>query len=170
MDFKMEHSFDCPVGKITPILAAGEDLVPMEDLPNVSQRKVIERKREGTKLHSKLEWCVHGQIPKIAQKLIDPDKLTFLEQTVWDDETATFTTRIIPHFLKDKFDCRTTSAWSAIDANRAKRTFSGKLEIKIPIIGSIVEKTIIDYLKKNNDKNAVMVTKALLERFGPPKK
>jgi hypothetical protein len=169
MDFKMEHVFDHPVGKIVPILAAGQDLIPMEELPNVSQRKVIERRREGAKMYSRLEWCVHGQIPVIAQKIISPDKLTFEEQTIWDDNTQTFVTRIVPHFLKDKFDCRTASAWSACGDAKSRRTFSGTLIIKVPIIGPIMEKTIIDYLKKNNDKNAVLVTKALAQRFSEKK-
>ena len=166
MDFKMEHIFECHVGNIIPMLAAGEDLIPMEDLPNVSQRKVIERRREGTKMYSRLEWCVHGQIPAIAQKIISPDKLTFEEQSIWDDETQKFSTRIVPHFLKDKFDCRTYSAWSACSETKSRRIFSGTLIIKVPIIGPIMEKTIIDYLKKNNDKNAVLVAKALADRFG----
>lgn len=168
MDFNMVHEFGWPAEKITAILAAGEDLVPMEDLPNVSRRKVVERRREGSKMYCKTEWCVHGQIPKIAQKIVRPETLTFQELTIWDDETTTFTTKIVPHFFKDKFICRTTSAWAANSAGNCKRTFAGSLVIKFPLFGAILEKTIIDHLKKNNDENAVMVRAALTKRFGPP--
>ena len=168
MEFSMVHEFGWPAGKITPILAAGEDIVPMEDLPNVSQRKLVERRREGSKMYAKNEWCVHGQIPKIAQKVVSPETLTFMELSLWDDETTTFTTKIVPHFFKDKFICRTTSAWAENGPNTSKRTFSGSLVIKFPLFGAILEKTIIDYMKKNNDQNAVLVRAALTKRFGPP--
>jgi hypothetical protein len=111
---------------------------------------------------------VHGQIPKIAQKVVRPETLTFLELSLWDDETTTFTTKIIPHYFKDKFICRTISAWAADGPDKCKRTFSGSLVIKFPVFGGILEKTIIDQLKKNNDQNAVMVKAALTKRFGPP--
>lgn len=169
MDFRMEHIFDWPASLIVPILAAGEDIVPMEDLPNVTQRKVLERRREGSKMFSRLEWNVHGQIPKIAQKIISPEKLNFIEESVWDDQTQAFTVRILPHFFRKQITCRTVSTWSDHDGGKkARRVFGGTLEIHIPVIGPIMERTIIDYLKKNNDENAKMVRKALAQRFGPP--
>ena len=168
MKFKLEHDFNWPADKITDILKRGEDIIPMEDLPNVSQRKRVEQRREGDKLYSKLEWCVHGQIPKIAQKVIRPETLTFIEQTIWDDNTCMFTTRIIPHFFKDKLVCRSTSQWLPIGENKCRRTFQGNIEVKFPLFGKIMEKTIVDYMRKNNDENAVMVRKALEKRFGPP--
>lgn len=170
MNFSMEHIFDWPAEKIIEILASGKDIVPMDELPNVSHRKIIEVKREGKKLFKRLDWCVHGQIPKIAQRIISPDKLTFTEESVWDDDTTTFTTKITPHYMASKFKCTTTSQWSAAGPVKARRSFKGRLEIYLPVIGPLLEMTIIDYLKKNNEKNAELVRKALSEKFGPPSK
>jgi len=166
MKFSMDHYFDTPADKIIDMLKAGEDLCRMEDLPNVSSRKVIERRREGKKMFSRIEWNVHGQIPKIAQKILRPEMLTFVEESVWDDDDTTFRTKIIPHYLKDKLSCNTTSQWSAAGDGKARRRFGGELVLNIPIVGPVAEKTIVDYLKKNNDKNAVIVRKFLQEKFG----
>jgi hypothetical protein len=170
VDFKMDHYFDWPVELICTAFEAGEDIIAMEDLPNVSQRKPLERHREGARFYFKNNWCVHGQIPKIAQKIVSAETLTFVEESVWDDNARAFTTRIVPHFFKDKIICRTTSAWSAAGPNRAKRTFSGTLVIKFPIFGALLEKTIIDHLKKNNEENARILPKGLEKRFGPSPK
>ena len=170
MKFQMEHKFDWPAEPIIEILKRGEDLVPMEDLPNVSSRKVLEQRREGKKLYKTLEWNVHGQIPKVAQKILTPEMLTFKEVTVWDDDDCSFTTEIVPRYMRDKFSCKTKSKWIPQGENRTLRKFGGNLSIKVPIIGQTVEKTIIGYLKKNNDQNADMVRKFLKEKFGPPKK
>jgi len=167
MKFSMDHQFDCPAEKIIGMLKAGEELCRMEDLPNVSSRKILERRRDGKKVYNRVEWCVHGQIPKIAQRILRPEMLTFIEESVWDDDDATFRTKIIPHYLKDKIKCNTTSQWSAAADGNARRRFGGELVISIPIVGPVAEMTIIDYLKKNNDKNAVIVRKFLQEKFGP---
>lgn len=165
MKFNMKHYFDFPVEKVVELLKNGEDLCPMDKLPNVNDRKIIEQKRDGKKMYSTVEWCVHGQIPPVAQKLVNPDMLTFTEKTVWDDDQQSFTTKIIPHVLKNQLDCNTVSMWERDKNGKTVRTFRGDLTIKIPIIGPLLEKTVVDLLKKNNDKNAELVKEYLSEKF-----
>jgi len=168
MRFKMEHKFDWPAEPIVEMLKNGEDLCPMEDLPNVTSRKILESRREGKKVYNRIEWCVHGQIPRIAQKILTPDMLTFEEHTVWDDDDCSFTTKIVPHYMKDKFKCNTKSKWVPDGENKTVRQFGGVLEARVPVVGQVVEKTIVNYLKKNNDQNAKLVKKFLKQRLGPP--
>lgn len=165
MKFSMKHYFDCPAEKVVELLKNGEDICPMDKLPNVSARKVIERRREGKKLYGTVEWCVHGQIPPVAQKIVNPDMLTFTEKSVWDDDTSAFTTKIIPHVLKNQLNCQTVSTWEKDKDGKTVRSFKGDLTIKIPIIGPLLEKTVVDLLKKNNDKNAELVKEYLSEKF-----
>lgn len=170
MKTELVHYFNWPAEKIIEILKAGEDLFSMEDLPNVSSRKEIEKRRTGSKLYRKYEWCVHGQIPPIAQKFIKPEMLTFVEDTVWDDNTSTFDVKVIPHFLKNSLTCYTKSKWGAANNIRTKRIVECAITVKIPIIGPILEKTILDYFKKNNDKSADAIIKGLTKRLGSPPK
>ena len=168
MKFSMYHYFDWPVEKITSIMKAGEDLYPMEDLQNVSARKRIRQERVGSKIHRVYEWCVHGQIPKIAQKIIRPDMLTFTEETVWDDDLCSFTSKITPHFLGNTIYCVTSSTWSAGGENRARRHVESTITINIPVIGPVAEKAIVDHFKKNNDQSAELVRKHLALRYSQP--
>lgn len=168
MRFHMEHQFNWPTEKIVEILKSGQYLVPMDKMPNVNEYREVSVERKGSKIFKKCEWCVHGKIPKMAQKVIRPEMLTFIENTVWDDETTTFTTKIIPHFFKNQFDCRTQSKWGSAGEGKTVRKFQGNIIIKFPLIGPPVEKAIIQQLKANNDRNAVLVREALAERLGPP--
>lgn len=170
MKFKMDHTFYWPAETIIEPLKRGEDIVPMDRLPNVSMRKVLSQERKGDKLYSRVEWNVHGQIPKVAQKIIRPEMLTFVEESVWDDNEMSFTTKIVPHYLKDKVKCRTRSQYHIDGPTATRRRFQGELRILLPIINTVVEKAIIDHLKKNNDENAKMMCQILEERHGPPQK
>lgn len=168
MKFKMEHRFEWPVADIVQLLKNGEELCPMDELPNVSSRKIIEQRREGKKIFQRVEWCVHGQIPPIAQKLVSPEKMTFIERSVWDDDESAYRTKIEPHFFRNQLECSTISAWKDDGKGKTVRKFEGELKIKIPVIGPILEGTIVDYLKKNNDKNALIVKRFLNQRLGAP--
>ncbi len=166
MKCTLDHRFNWPLDKIAPLLA-NEELVDFEDLPNVSKRKFIERRREGTKIFKVCEWNVHGQIPKAAQRIIRPEMLTFTEHTVWDDNDCTFESRIEPHFLKNIVKCTTRSKWSNAGAGLTHRHIEMLIEVKIPIIGQLVESTIIDHMKKNTEKSTEVLKKAFESRIGP---
>ncbi len=162
------HKFGWPVEKITGLLKAGEDLFPMEELPNVSMRKLIEEKRVGARIYRTYEWCVHGQIPKMAQKLFRPETLTFTESSVWDDDKCAFESRITPHYFKNLLTCKSTSAWRAAPDGGTERVFESTIIIAIPLIGLVMEQAIAEHFRKNNDISAALARKGLEKRFGPP--
>ena len=88
--FQFDDWFGWPCSDIVQFFIDGVDLVPHESLEDVKMRKELENRREGKKVYTSGEWCVHGQIPKIAQKIIKPEMLTFFEETIWDDDEASF--------------------------------------------------------------------------------
>jgi hypothetical protein len=167
MKYRIEDTFGWPVDAVVPILGGEKELIEFEDLPNVSKRKQIERRRNGAKLYKVFEWNVHGQMPKAAQKIISPDKLTFTEHSVWDDDARCFDTWIEPHFLKNLISCRSKSAWHPIDGGRTRRVIEGQVDFHMPIIGPLVEGAVVDYLKKNTAKGTVQMKKAFEEKIGP---
>ena len=165
MKFTTTHTFEWPAEKIIGLLKAGEDLFPMENLPNVNARKPLEQKRQGSKIFRKYEWCVHGQIPKIAQKMLRPEMLTFIEESVWDDDRCTFDSRILPHYFKNAITCESTSAWRESGAG-VERRIDSTVRVAIPIVGPVVEKAVVEAFRKNNDMSAGLIRKGLAEKLG----
>jgi hypothetical protein len=94
--------------------------------------------------------------------------LTFDEISTWDGTVGIFKTKIIPHFLKGALMYTSTSSWHNKNGTHTVREFEGVVDVKIPIIGGLLEKTIVDYLKKNTEENAKMAVEAFAERLGPP--
>lgn len=168
--FRFEDHFGWPARDIIQFFVDGVDLVPQEMLDDVKAKKELVSRREGTKAYYKSEWCVHGQIPPLAQKIVRPEMLTFIEDTVWDDEAAMFSTKITPHFFKKQLVCETTSKYWDDGNGGAKRDFRGKIHVNIPIIGPVVESAIVDGLRKNNKQNYNLMIKELTRRLGPEKK
>ena len=107
-------------------------LYDLVDLPNVSASKPISERDDGNRKYIKNEWCVHGQIPKICRKLIRPEMLTFIEDSIWDRPTKTYSTNVIPHFFKDQINCRHKLEFIDTGDGRTKRAMSGFFEVKIP--------------------------------------
>ena len=170
--YKITHYYDYYIDTVVNILMdSPEPIYDLLDLPNASQLTPISEKDEGDKKFIKNEWCVHGQIPKIAQKVIKPEMLTFVEDSIWDRTNLTYSTRVIPHFFKKQIKVRHKMEFFDTGDGRTKRTVVGFLEVRIPIIGQVFEKTVIKYIVQNTEEDFKMSKTALdkyIEKNGDP--
>ncbi|HOX27694.1 MAG TPA: hypothetical protein PLQ76_00925 [bacterium] len=96
-------------------------------------------------------YCAHGQIPPIAQKIISPKMLTWRELGRWDPARRVYTFEIIPFFLQHLFHCKGVWTYEEKDG-RIIQIMEGKLSLKIPIVGGIVEQAIATEMYKNQDQ------------------
>jgi hypothetical protein len=170
--YTITHYYDYFIDTVTYLLMDSEvPLYDLMELPNVSSNKPIENRDEGDKKIIKNEWCVHGQLPKIAQKIIKPDMLTFLEDSVWDRKTRVYSAKIIPHHFKKQFDAHHRVEFYDNNDGRTRRVLKGVFEAKIPIIGPIFELAILKYLKENAESDfkisSISLTK-YIEKNGDP--
>lgn len=161
--YKFVNFYDYYIDTVTNILMdSKEPIYDFMDLPNVSASKPISERDEGDKKYIKAEWCVHGQIPKLAQKLIKPDMLTFVEDSIWDRTTKVYSTKIIPHHFDKQVNCRHKVEFIDNGDGRTKRIISGFFEVKIPIIGPVFEMAVIGHIKQNAKEDYEISNKALI--------
>lgn len=161
--YKFVNYYDYYIDTVTDILMESKEPVyDLLDLPNVSSSKPLSERDEGDKRYIKAEWCVHGQIPKLAQKLVKPDMLTFVEDSVWDRKTKTYSTKIIPHHFANKVNCRHKVEFKDNGDGRTQRIISGFFEVTIPIIGPVFEMAVIGHIKQNAQEDYNISNKALI--------
>lgn len=165
MKFTSTHAFPWPAEKIIELIKAGEDLFPVEELPNVTARKAIDQKREGSKIYRRYEWRMFGQIPRAAQRALSPEMLTFIEESVWDDESCVTESRIMPMYFKDSISCESTVVWRGRDAG-SERVIESEAVVNIPVMGGLVERAVVDAFMKSNDMSAELIRKGLAGRLG----
>jgi len=105
--YKITHYYDYYIDTVTKLLMDNEEpIYDLLDLPNAASIKPLEERDEGIRKYIRNEWCVHGQMPRIVQKVVKPEMLTFVEDSVWDREALTYTAKIIPHHFNKQIDAR----------------------------------------------------------------
>lgn len=100
------------------------------------------------------EWSFRvvagGQLPKPAQKIVKGDMLSWLEVSKFVPSEHCIYWRIEPDAFKGKFEGSGT--WKLEDkAGGTRRTIEGTISVKIPIVGKIIEKFLVEEMKKNYD-------------------
>ena len=169
--YRIIDYYDYPLDVVVELLMETPGIYDMQDLPNVSTNEPLEERDEGDKKYIKVKWCVHGQIPRAAQRVVRPEMLTFIEDSVWDRKKLTYSAKIIPHFFKKQVNCRHKVEFFDNGDGRTRRVLSGFFEFKIPIVGQIFEPVVMKHLRQNAEEDLKMSNIALeryIEKHGMP--
>ncbi len=169
--YNIVNYYEYPADVVVQLLMETPNFYNLSDLPNVSTNKLLEERDLGDRKIIKVEWCVHGQMPTIVQKVVKPEMMTFIEDSIWDRTTRVYSTKIIPHFFKNVVNCSHKVELTDNKDGRTKRVLSGFFEFKVPVIGPVFEGAVITHLKKNADEDFKLSSRALkqyIEKNGMP--
>jgi len=162
----MEHRFPWPADKIWAVMSGGEEAVPMDKLKNVSQCVEVEHRKTDRGFFRKYNWRVDGELPRPLVHIIGKEMLTFVEETEWDLGKAVLKTKVIPHFFTDHITCRITRSYATSGDSETLYLVKGFLEVRLPLIGRLIESTIVHYMIKNNAEYAEKLREFFAIRFG----
>jgi hypothetical protein len=164
MKLKAEYIFDADMKRTIDVCVMnniGNVQYFKDSMPNVSSVKLIERvDHPDGRIHVKMEFCAHGQIPKAIQHIIKPEMLTWREISTWDPNTKRYNFEIKPHFMPNMFSCKGYWGYVERGPNKTAQFVDGVLEIKVPIFGPMIEKAIWPNLEKNWQESYVLTKKA----------
>lgn len=122
----------------------------------VSQPEFLESHEEGTTGHGRVRFRYTGPLPPGAHIYVDPRRLSFVLAFTYDLDTLDGTWTIHPDYPNSKLEASGTSSLRA-DGDGCLRTLAGNLRIKIPLVGSRVEKAIIDGMRDHNREEAKLI-------------
>ena len=163
MKIKAEYVFDKGIDDTIAVLVhktIGNVDYFLETMPDLTYAKCLERKdHEDGRIAVKMEMCAHGQIPKAAQHVVKPEMLTWQEISMWDPSTKRYNFQIKTKFFTNKVSCRGYWGYREQGPDKTVQFCVGVLEIKIPLIGGIIERAVWPALKKNWDENYKIVKK-----------
>ncbi len=151
MKLGMTHEYDHPLDLVLKVTHYDiiENPSIYEDMPNVTsiKRSHFTQHPDGRQ-DIEYTYCAHGQIPKIAQKILTPDMLSWREVSRWDPSSLVYHYEIIPFHLRNVFHCKGKWTYAAKNG-RVFQTLDGTVNVKLPLIGPIIEQRIAEELYKN---------------------
>ena len=127
-----------------------QELVPY--LPNVRRIDAESREEVGKgQIRFVNRWHGKGEVPKVAQKLVQPDKLAWLDTATWDENEKTCRWEITPMFFRENVACRGVNFYRAEGPGKTRMEITGDLTIQskgIPGIPRLLEKKIAEQIEK----------------------
>lgn len=124
----------------------------MIESPDIKACDLLKKEDMGEKVKLTFRYCAHGEIPKVLQQILTPKMLSWLEESVWDRKTKTYTYKIKTFYFTKQFSCVGHWKYFKNGDGVSMQTVEGDLNIRIPVFGPLIEKEVIKHLMKNFDE------------------
>jgi hypothetical protein len=136
-------------------------------LPKVGEPEVLNRREDGAVVHLAVRFRFAGNLSPAVTKVIDPDKLTWIDESVHDLARCMVTFRLNPDHYADRFRAEGSSRYQPIGESRTRRTTQGEVAVKVPLlmgggrVGGVVESAIVSGLREHFAAEVAVVERLL---------
>jgi hypothetical protein len=140
-------------------------LAGLGELPNLAPPTVLDQTRSGDVVVQRVHYRFVGSLSSAVTRVIDPAKVSWVDEVTYDlaDRRATF--RIIPDHYGDKLRCHGTYTFEEQTASTVRRV-EGELSVRVPLVGRMVERAIVGGLTEHIETEASLLTEWLDARRG----
>ena len=128
-------------------------------LPNIQERELLEEKQDEKFLRRKVRYLAKVPIPTFAQKVLRPDMLSWVEETVYDKKNQVYQVKCIPHFFADRVENELTIRLLPDGKGGTLRVMEGVFNLRIPfLVRGMAESLINRYLQDNMEREYQVLT------------
>lgn len=116
--------------------------------PDLDSPRLLERDDAGDVVTMRVRYRFSGRLPGRVTRVVDPDRLSWVEESELDRRTSTTTFRIVPDHYANLLRCAGTISVAADgDGHGATRVIEADLRVTVPLVGGSVERAIVGGLR-----------------------
>jgi hypothetical protein len=155
MHFEVVQYLHASIEEVEEALVDPRFLEALAKLPKLGRPELLEQRNMGDRIFQRVRYDFAGDLSSTVKAFIDPAKLSWVEESTQDRRTHRTDIEIVPDFYTSMFTC---SGIITLVADRAtstsRRTASGEVVVRVPLVGSKAETAIISGLREHADLEA----------------
>lgn len=163
MRFRISQTFDGGLVEVQEALIAPAFLERLASLPKLGRPELLDQRREDDLVHQRVRYAFAGDLNAAARAVLDPARLTWVEESTLDRATHRTTFRIVPDHYADRLSCDGTFVLSEDGGAATTRVAEGDLRVKMPLVGGKVERAIVSGLQEHAELEADVLREWLQE-------
>ncbi len=136
----------------------------MGEIPELGSPQLLERRVEDHLVHHRVRYRFSGQLSAAVTSVVDPARLSWVEEVTLDRRTHRGQHRIVPDHYGDRLRCAYTTQLQPDAHHGAERLAEGELEVRFPLVGGKVERAIVSGLVERAELEAATLSRWLQER------
>ena len=149
MRFRIEQHVAAPLHDVATALLEPRFLELMATLPKLGRPELLTQERTGNLVHQRVRYRFAGELNAAARAVLDPERLTWVEDSTTDCELHHTTWRIEPDHYADRLSAEGTFDLRADGTSATVRVAEGELKVRMPLVGGKVEGAIVSGLREH---------------------
>ena len=146
MRFDLTQRFTAGADAVTAAYADPELYPTLVGLPKLGRIEVLGSDRPSdSAARLRVRFGFTGHLPPAVTAVVDPERLTWVQETDHDLESGATTFRLVPDHYPDRLSASGTFRITA-DGEGARRVVSGELKVRALLVGGKVEQAIVSGL------------------------
>jgi hypothetical protein len=147
MRFRITQRIDAPLDDVESALLDPAFLERMGELPKLGRPQLLDVDDQGDTVRRRIRFAFAGQLSSKVTAVIDPGKLTWVEDSTADRRTHRTTFRIVPDHYADRLTASGTFVLEQA-GTATRRVAEGDLRVRFPLVGGRVEKAIVSGMEE----------------------
>jgi hypothetical protein len=164
--FTIEQRFTHDVDAVLDTLTDPGFIGQMAQLPKLGRPELLVRRQREHQLTLHVRYAFVGELSGAVRRVVDPARLTWVEESTVDLTSRTSAFRIVPDHYTSLLRCEGTSELVSDGAGSARLT-RGELRVSVPLVGGRAERAIVSGLQEHAAAEAELVD-SWLAAHGPP--
>lgn len=157
MRFDLTSTFALPPERVIEIYTDPAFYERLDGLPNVGEPKVLDKVVDGDLVTMRVHYRFTRVLSPGVARMVDADKISWIEETVWDLDALTATSKLLPDNYADRFGASARRVHTST-ADGCRREISGEVRVRMPLVGGKVERAIVEGLEEYLAAEADRVT------------
>jgi len=146
MDFRIEQALDGAPDAVEDVLLDPAFITARAALPKLGDAELLERSRDGHHAVQHVRLRFTAPLASAVTAVIDPDRLTWVDEARYDLRTRVAEHTIIPDHYGDRLQCSYRATITPADeasGGGSTRVLTGTVKVRMPLVGGKVERAIV---------------------------
>ena len=148
MNFRIEQRIPAPLAAVEAALLDSDFVAATADLPKLGAPELLENARDGDRAHQRIRYHFTAQLSGAVTRVVDPAKLTWVDDATYDLTSHTSRHRIVPDNYADRLQAAYDVTLEAL-GDSTRRLVTGDLTVHVPLVGGRVERAIVEGLHEH---------------------
>lgn len=159
MEFTIEQHLDGTTAKIAALYVDADFLASIDD-PHLAHPEMLDQQRNGSVVTQRIRYHFTAELSSAVRRVIDPDRLSWVEESTHDLHGHTTTAHIVPDHYADRLE----GSYEVAISNAGKgtrRVTTGVLSVHMHFVGGKVEHVIVSGLRDHAELETAAVAQWL---------
>lgn len=165
MRFETVQQLRAPLLVVESTFVDPEFLRELATLPKLGRPELLDQDDQGDRLRQRVRYAFVGDLSAAVRAVVDPAKLTWVEDSTLDRRSHLTTFTILPDNYARLLDASGSISLASQDDDQATiRRVQGEVTVHMPLVGRKVEAAIVSGLREHAELEVDVVNRWVTSR------